>query len=293
MVPRPGATLDPQSLLDFVRQHIAEPPAHPKRIDLLEALPLTAVGKVYKPALRLRAIERVIGYWLERVGLAGDGPVTGSSGRAAWRSSWRHATDRPSSRVAAARRDGPRHHGPLRHRLGLDLMTTSLPPRYEKRDAIATITFYRPEARNALTPEMICRLADAFLDFAADDALRVAILTGSGDKAFCAGGDLGLTLPLMTGARAPADDWDRRVLGDPRVAAASQLRGFAARQAGDLRSQRRLPPRRHRVLLGTDIRIAAEHATSACQRRRAASCPFAGSMVRLPRQIARGARRWS
>lgn len=77
VVPRPGATIEPQALLEFVRQYIAEPPAHPKRIDLLEALPLTAVGKVYKPALRLRAIERVIADRLERGGLAGLVRVSG------------------------------------------------------------------------------------------------------------------------------------------------------------------------------------------------------------------------
>ena len=65
------------------------------------------------------------------------------------------------------------------------------PVLYEKNGPIATITINRPVARNALTPQMLCLLADAFVDFRDDAQLRVAILTGSGDKAFCAGGDLG------------------------------------------------------------------------------------------------------
>ena len=77
VVPRPGAVIDTQALLDFARQYIAEPPAHPKRIDLLDALPLTAVGKVYKPGLRLRAIERVIVDRLERDGIAREVRVSG------------------------------------------------------------------------------------------------------------------------------------------------------------------------------------------------------------------------
>ena len=77
VVPRPGAVIDTQALLDFARQYIAEPPAHPKRIDLLDALPLTAVGKVYKPGLRLRAIERVIVDRLERDGIAREVRVLG------------------------------------------------------------------------------------------------------------------------------------------------------------------------------------------------------------------------
>ena len=66
----------------------------------------------------------------------------------------------------------------------------TLPVLYEKRDGIATLTLNRPQALNALTPEMLCRLADAVRDLAADDAVRVAILTGAGERAFCAGGDV-------------------------------------------------------------------------------------------------------
>ena len=79
-----------------------------------------------------------------------------------------------------------------------------LPLLYEKRDGIARITFNRPDARNALTPEMLCRLADAWDDFRRDDAMRVAIVTGAGDKAFTAGFDLVRTIPLAqrrTGSR--------------------------------------------------------------------------------------------
>ena len=167
-------------------------------------------------------------------------------------------------------------------------MTTSTPPplRYDKHAGIATITFDRPEARNALTPEMICRLADAFMDFAADDDLRVAILTGSGDKAFCAGGDLGLTLPLMTGARAPADAWDRRVIDDPRVAAASQLRGFALDKPVVAAVNGACLAAGTELLLATDIRVASDRATFGLPEVTRGLVPFAGSMVRLPRQIA-------
>ena len=77
----------------------------------------------------------------------------------------------------------------------------ALPLRYEKHGAIAVITFNRPAARNALSPEMICRLADAVADFGRDDALRVAILTGSGAMAFCSGGDLQRAIPLLAGER--------------------------------------------------------------------------------------------
>jgi fatty-acyl-CoA synthase len=80
VVLKAGAAIDAAGLLDFVRQHIAEPPAQPKHIDLLDALPQTAVGKVYKPALRMRAIERVIRDRLARAGLQGRVDVQGQEG---------------------------------------------------------------------------------------------------------------------------------------------------------------------------------------------------------------------
>jgi len=60
-----------------------------------------------------------------------------------------------------------------------------LPLLYEKAGHIAVITFNRPEARNAFSPEVLCRFADALLDFQADADMRALVLTGSGTQAFC------------------------------------------------------------------------------------------------------------
>ena len=157
---------------------------------------------------------------------------------------------------------------------------------YEKEEGCALITFNRPEARNALTPEMLCRLADAIQDFAADASLRVAILTGAGDRAFCAGGDLATTLPLLTGDRAPADEWDRRLLDDPVVAAASSLRDFPMYKPVIAAVNGACLAAGMELLLATDIRVVAEHATFGLPEVTRALIPFAGSIARLPRQIA-------
>lgn len=62
---------------------------------------------------------------------------------------------------------------------------------FEARDdGIAIITINRPDQRNCLSYEVREGLRAAWTRFEADDALRVGILTGSGEKAFCAGGDL-------------------------------------------------------------------------------------------------------
>ncbi|MFI0351670.1 enoyl-CoA hydratase/isomerase family protein [Actinomadura sp. 9N407] len=62
---------------------------------------------------------------------------------------------------------------------------------YEASEGIARITLNRPEARNALSDQMIGELLAAFDRAGADEAVRVIVLTGAGDRAFCAGADLG------------------------------------------------------------------------------------------------------
>ena len=67
---------------------------------------------------------------------------------------------------------------------------------YEKGDdRIARITINRPEARNAIDPETHELLCETWADFRDDDSLDVAILTGAGDDAFCAGADLKTYIP--------------------------------------------------------------------------------------------------
>jgi len=61
---------------------------------------------------------------------------------------------------------------------------------YDKRGAILEITLNRPDQLNALSRQMEKELAQAWRDFEADDDLSVAIITGAGDKSFCAGADL-------------------------------------------------------------------------------------------------------
>jgi fatty-acyl-CoA synthase len=71
------ATCTAEELLAFARLRIPERPAFPKRIDVLEALPMTAIGKVYKVALRLRAMERVVSERMADAGLASRVSVEG------------------------------------------------------------------------------------------------------------------------------------------------------------------------------------------------------------------------
>ena len=76
---------------------------------------------------------------------------------------------------------------------------------YEKRDRIAYVTINRPEARNAVDPDVHRAMIEAWTDFAADDSVDVAILTGAGDEAFCAGADLRTYIPPIMESARPHD----------------------------------------------------------------------------------------
>src|SRR5689334_23242922 len=58
-------------------------------------------------------------------------------------------------------------------------------------DGVLTVTLDRPERRNAITPEMHAELTPLFRNISEDRAVKIVILTGAGEKAFCAGADFG------------------------------------------------------------------------------------------------------
>ncbi len=62
---------------------------------------------------------------------------------------------------------------------------------YQVTDHVARLTLDRPERRNALSWELVGELRQAFARAKADPEVRVCVLTGAGDRAFCAGADLG------------------------------------------------------------------------------------------------------
>src|SRR6266576_3298489 len=62
---------------------------------------------------------------------------------------------------------------------------------YEVSDGVATVTLNRPDQRNALNGELLSALVEAMGRVRDDEAVRAVVLTGAGDKVFCAGADLG------------------------------------------------------------------------------------------------------
>src|SRR5919202_2003190 len=80
---------------------------------------------------------------------------------------------------------------------------------YEQDGAVATLTFNRPAARNALTWAMYEGLHDTCERVDADDSVRVLLLRGGGDKAFAAGTDIGQFRAFQT--ERDALDYEARI----------------------------------------------------------------------------------
>ncbi|MFQ5342105.1 MAG: enoyl-CoA hydratase/isomerase family protein [Anaerolineae bacterium] len=152
---------------------------------------------------------------------------------------------------------------------------------YEKQDRIAVVTLNRPEAMNALDLEMSDRLAEIWREVRDDRDVWVAILTGAGDRAFCAGADLkkmgeyyqSMT-PLQRRQQAeqePGLGGITRNLWVPKPIIAA-VNGHCL--AGGLE-----------LALACDLRVAAEHATFGLTEVRWGIIPGAGGTQRLPRLI--------
>lgn len=157
---------------------------------------------------------------------------------------------------------------------------------YEKHGHIAYITFNRPDFHNAMNPEMVCRLADAWQDFAADDEMRVALLSGAGDKIFTAGADLKSMVPLLTGARAPEDEWDHRMVSEgPMLTRAVSLKDWPLYKPIVAAINGPCMGGGSELMQAVDIRIAGENASFAINEVTLGFMPGAGSAVRLARQI--------
>ena len=156
---------------------------------------------------------------------------------------------------------------------------------YDVADGVATITLNRPERHNAMTPEMVVRLARAWADIRDDDSVSVALLTGAGDKSFCSGADLGRLIPLFTGARPADDDWDQVLLDDRALLDHALLRGFDLFKPVVVAVTGNALAGGTELLMGTDFRIASERATFGLTEVRRGIIPAAGSLVRLARQI--------
>ena len=149
---------------------------------------------------------------------------------------------------------------------------TDTPIRTERRGAVLEVTLDRPKA-NAIDAPTSRIMGDVFTEFRDDPTLRVAVLTGAGEKFFCPGWDL----KAAAGGEAPDSDYgvggfgglqELRDLNKPVIAA---VNGIAC--GGGLE-----------LALSADIILAADHATFALPEIRSGTVADAAS-IKLPKRI--------
>src|SRR3989475_12238669 len=144
---------------------------------------------------------------------------------------------------------------------------------FEKKAPIAYVTINRPERLNACDGETYRMLTEVWREFRDDSALRVGILTGAGERAFCVGTDV----KAHDFARLSAEPHNLPFsllsdLGKPLIAAINgHANGSGLEQA-----------------LCCDIRVAAEHAQFGLGDARLGGLPAGGGTQRLPRLIPLG-----
>lgn len=156
---------------------------------------------------------------------------------------------------------------------------------YEKRDGIAYVTMNRPDKRNAFSPEMLVRLCDVWKDVAEDPEIRVALVTGAGDRAFSSGGDLGTTIPLMMRTRPPVGEWEERFSQDRKQLYRAILRGASFFKPVVAAINGHALAGGAEFVLATDIRVMSSEATIGVTEVRRGLIAGGGSLVRLARQV--------
>ena len=148
-----------------------------------------------------------------------------------------------------------------------------MPIIYEKKNRVAKIILNRPEAMNALDADMFTQLSTILMDFRDDPDLWVAIITGAGEKAFCAGADLVTMIPRRIGRKSaapPATDPPRFYTLDITKPIIAAVNGHCLAAGFGL-------------ALFCDLRIASENATFGTMGVKRGILPGAGQSQRLPR----------
>ncbi len=150
----------------------------------------------------------------------------------------------------------------------------------ERDGPILTVTLNRPEARNALSPEMLVRMWDAWQEVDSDPGIRVAILTGA-DGCFCSGADL----KAMSQGNPSDAKWRKRFETDIDLHWKALLRHHRLSKPLIAAVEGPAIAGGTEILQGTDIRVAGESARFGVSEVRWGLFPLGGSTVRLRRQI--------
>jgi enoyl-CoA hydratase len=149
----------------------------------------------------------------------------------------------------------------------------------ERRGHVLVVTMNRPEAKNALSGEMLVRMYDAWVELSEDPELRVGILTGAGGT-FCSGMDL-----KAFAAGQEETEWTTRFTEDDDLHWKALLRHYRPTKPLIAAVEGYALAGGTEILQATEIRVAGESATFGITEVARGLFPLGGSTVRLRRQI--------
>lgn len=148
----------------------------------------------------------------------------------------------------------------------------------ERRESVVIIRLNRPDKFNALSREMILALGEIFTDLGNDAELRAVILTGAGDKAFCAGTDIGELTQLKEGEARNVSERGQSLckqIEDCAVPVIAAINGIAAGGGCEL-------------ALSCHLRLASNSARFSLPETKLGIIPGYGGTQRLARELGNG-----
>lgn len=280
-VARPGAQIDLTDFAAFLKQNIHEGPAFPKFLKCIDEIPVTAVGKVFKPRLAEMAIKEKLRIETEKSCGAAAAVVSVAFSDAP------KGSKRVDVSISGATPDGLQKLRAALEPFPQDYVIRAEAQAQAEQDEqavtltlegqVATLTLNRPSAMNAMSQEMMTGLDLHVSALAERRDVRVVIITGSG-RAFSAGGDLiEFEQALASGATTLVDYMARNQaiiakIEDLPMVVIAAVGGVAV--AGGLE-----------LLLCCDLVIAAQGVQIGDGHARYAIVPTAGATVRLSEKI--------
>ena len=154
----------------------------------------------------------------------------------------------------------------------------------ERDGHIVTLTMNRPDVKNAINMEMLCRLADAWEMVDADPEVRCVILTGAGND-FCAGADLDKLVARSMQNLPPEDEFEERIRANYGIIFDGLLRNKQIKKPLIAAIEGYCVAGGTEILQATDIRVAGQGSTFGITEAKWALYPQGGSAIRLRRQI--------
>ncbi|WP_169566449.1 AMP-binding protein [Sneathiella limimaris] len=274
VVEKSGAKIDLAALQKYLEINVHEGPARPRIIEIIEELPTTAVGKIFKPALRELAVKKKVEMeLLELGGTDIEAKITVGVDhqlKTVVEVELRNGQPDLASALETALKPLPQTYR----------IKNSDPVKLSVDGHIAVLKLNRPENFNAVSQDLMRCLKKHLVVIADMTDLRAVIITGEG-KAFCAGGDLLEFEEALQSDKQTLIDYLRynqevlQMVEDLPIPVIGAINGVAV--AGGLE-----------LLLCCDILIAAEGAQVGDGHTKYGIVPAGGATVRLMEKLSPG-----